>query len=473
MNIYEVSEIASWIFLIYGVIICSGYTVAAVFSFLEIRDYKRKNNFQAEFALLQSSNLPNISILAPAFNEEANIVENVRSLLTLNYPSYEIVIINDGSSDGTLKELLETFDMEIQEFQYHAFIPSKKVRNVYKSKNKSFKSLTVIDKENGGKADALNTGINVCENEIICCIDVDCILENDALLKLVKPFLNNTSKVIASGGIIRVANSCKIEDGKILDIRLPNTFLARAQIIEYFRAFLMGRMAWSRLDGLLLISGAFGMFDKDTVIKVGGYNTTTVGEDMELLVRMRKEMREKDIPYSVGFVPDPLCWTEVPQKWKILHRQRNRWTRGTAETLWLHKKMLFNPKYGVLGLLSTPYWFFFEWLAPLIEFVGFLYLLFLIIFSNLDWGVYFIFFLVVYSFAILFSITSLFFEEFSFQQYKKPKYILRLLGTILLEPILYHPFVMWASVKGNWDLINGKKSWGTMKRTGLSTKFKS
>ena len=176
MNIYEVSEIASWIFLIYGVIICSGYTVAAVFSFLEIRDYKRKNNFQAEFALLQSSNLPNISILAPAFNEEANIVENVRSLLTLNYPSYEIVIINDGSSDDTLKELLETFDMEIQEFQYHAFIPSKKVRNVYKSKNKSFKSLTVVDKENGGKADALNTGINVCENEIICCIDVDCIL---------------------------------------------------------------------------------------------------------------------------------------------------------------------------------------------------------------------------------------------------------------------------------------------------------
>ena len=473
MNIYQISEIASWLFLFYGIIICSGYTVAAIFSFLEIRDYKRKNNFQAEFALLQSSSLPSISILAPAFNEEANVVENVRSLLTLNYPSYEIVIINDGSKDDTLDTLLNTFNMQKEEFLYHPFIPSKAVKGVYKSKNETYKNLTVIDKENGGKADALNTGINVCDNEIICCIDVDCILENDALLKLVKPFLNNTKKVIASGGIIRVANSCVIEDGRILDIKLPDTFLARAQIIEYFRAFLMGRMAWSRLDGLLLISGAFGMFDKDTVIKAGGYNPDTVGEDMELLVRMRKEMREKKIPYSVGFVPNPLCWTEVPQKWKVLHRQRNRWSRGTAETLWLHKKMLFNPKYGVLGLLSTPYWFFFEWLAPLIEFLGFLYLIFLVVFSDLNWWVYLIFFMVVYSFAILFSITSLFFEEFSFQQYKKPKYILRLLGTILLEPLFYHPFIMWASVKGNWDLINGKKSWGAMSRTGLGRKEKN
>ncbi|CAL65818.1 glycosyltransferase family 2 protein [Christiangramia forsetii] len=473
MNIYQISEIASWLFLFYGIIICSGYTIAAIFSFLEIRDYKRKNNFQAEFALLQSSSLPSISILAPAFNEEANVVENVRSLLTLNYPSYEIVIINDGSKDGTLEALLTTFDMQKQEFLYHPFIPSKEVKGVYKSKNEAYKNLTVIDKENGGKADALNTGINVCDNEIICCIDVDCILENDALLKLVKPFLNNTKKVIASGGIIRVANSCVIEDGRILDIKLPDTFLARAQIIEYFRAFLMGRMAWSRLDGLLLISGAFGMFDKDTVIKVGGYNPDTVGEDMELLVRMRKKMRENNIPYTVGFVPNPLCWTEVPQNWKVLHRQRNRWTRGTAETLWLHKKMLFNPKYGVLGILSTPYWFFFEWLAPLIEFLGFLYLTFLIIFSGLNWWVYLIFFMVVYSFAILFSITSLFFEEFSFQQYKKPKYIIRLLGTILLEPLIYHPFIMWASVKGNWDLLNGKKSWGAMSRTGLSSKDKT
>jgi cellulose synthase/poly-beta-1,6-N-acetylglucosamine synthase-like glycosyltransferase len=467
LNIYQIAEIASWLFLFYGIIISLGYSFAAIFSFLEIRDYKRKHNFQAEFTLLQSSSLPSISVLAPAYNEEANVVENVRSLLTLNYPSYEIVIINDGSKDGTLQQLIQTFDLEEKDFKYYQFISTQKVRAVYKSRNKAYKNLKIIDKENGGKADALNTGINLCDHEITCCIDVDCILESDALMKLVKPFLNNTKKVIASGGIIRVANSCIIEDGRIIDVKLPDTFLARAQIIEYFRAFLMGRMAWSRLDGLLLISGAFGMFDKETVIKVGGYNPDTVGEDMELLVRMRRKMREEKISYNVGFVPDPLCWTEVPQKWHILHRQRNRWTRGTAETLWIHRKMLFNPKYKVLGMLSTPYWFFFEWLAPLIEFIGILYVIYLLIFSTLNPLVYLIFFAVVYSFAILFSITALFFEEFSFQQYKKPKYIIKLIGAILIEPLVYHPFIMWASVKGNWDLYKGKKNWGTMQRTGL------
>jgi cellulose synthase/poly-beta-1,6-N-acetylglucosamine synthase-like glycosyltransferase len=245
--------------------------------------------------------------------------------------------------------------------------------------------------------------------------------------------------------------------------------VARAQIVEYFRAFLMGRMAWSRLDGLLLISGAFGMFDRNLVLEVGGYNTNTVGEDMELLVRMRRTMRAKNVDYTVGFIPDPLCWTEVPQTWKILHRQRNRWTRGTAETLWLHRKILFSPKYGVLGLLSTPYWLFFEWLAPVIEFLGILFMISLIFVPGMDRNILLLFFAAVYFFSILFSITSVLFEELSFQQYKKPKYILSLLLTVLLEPLLYHPFVMWAAVKGNFDLVRGKKSWGTMSRSGLGT----
>lgn len=472
MSIHQITEIASWLFLFYSIILSLGYSFAAVFSFLEIRNYKRKYNFQGEFTLLQSSNLPSISILAPAFNEEANVVENVKSLLTLNYPSYEIVVINDGSIDKTLAVLIETFDLTKKKLNYFPFVSTNDVRGVYCSRNSSYKKLKVIDKVNGGKADALNTGINLCDFDITCCIDVDCILERDALLKLVKPFLNNTKKVIASGGIIRVANSCIIEDGRILDVKLPESFIARAQIIEYFRAFLMGRMAWSKLDGLLLISGAFGMFDKETVIKVGGYNSKTVGEDMELLVRMRRKMKEENIEYIIGFVPDPLCWTEVPQKWRILHRQRNRWTRGTAETLWIHRRMLFNPKYKVLGLLSTPYWFFFEWLAPIIEFMGILYVIYLFLFSNINLIISLIFLSVVYSFAVLFSVTALFFEEISFQQYKKPKYMIRLLGTILLEPLIYHPFITWAAIKGNWDLFIGKKSWGTMGRTGLANPSK-
>lgn len=473
MELYQIVEIANWLFLIFGIVICLGYTLAAIFSFLEIRDYKRRIRFQTETPLLQSSDLPSVSILAPAFNEETNVTENVRSLLNLNYPNFEIVIINDGSKDRTLEKLIKKYDLEPDKFYYHQFVPTKEVRGVYRSKNKSFKNLKVIDKENGGKADALNAGINCADHEIICCIDVDCVLQQDALLKLIKPFLDSEEKVIASGGIIRVANNCIIEDGRLVDIKLPDTFLARAQIIEYFRAFLMGRMAWSHLDGLLLISGAFGMFDKETVIEAGGYDASTVGEDMELLVRMRRMMREQKQKYRVGFVPDPLCWTEVPQSWKILHRQRNRWTRGTAETLYIHRKMLFNPKYKVLGMLSVPYWLFFEWMAPLIEFLGIFYVLFLLFFSGIDPIVYLIFFITVYSFAVLFSITALFFEEYSFQQYKKPKYILKLLATIIVEPLFFHPFVMFAAVKGNIDLLRGKKKWGTMQRTGLNRQEQS
>lgn len=464
----QFTEIASWFFLIYGSVIISGYLFTAIYSLIEIRDYKRRNNFEDDIALLQSLNLPAISILAPAFNEGLNIVENVRSLLTINYPSFEIVIINDGSSDNSMELLFAEYDLEKKDILYHNFVKTKDIKGIYKSKNKAFKNLTVVDKENGGKADALNTGINICQNSVICCIDVDCILENDAMLKLIKPFLNNGNKVIASGGVIRVANSCVIEDGRIIEVKLPNSFVARVQVLEYFRAFLMGRMAWSRVDGLLLISGAFGMFDKQIVIEAGGYNVNTVGEDMELLVRMRRMMQERNVPYTVGFVPDPLCWTEVPQTWKVLQRQRNRWTRGTAETLWIHKKMMFNPKYKILGMLSTPFWFFFEWLAPLIEFTGILFFIFLFIFGQVSWQIFLTFFLAVYSFALLFSVTALFFEEYSFQQYKKPSYIFRLIGTAMLEPLIYHPVIMWSAVMGNFDLLRGKNSWGVMSRAGLS-----
>jgi len=470
INFHQLIDIASWLFLAYGMIMSLGYIFSSIFSLIELRDYKRKYNFKNEVGLLQSAHMPKISVLAPAYNEEANVIENVKSLLTLDYPSFEIMVINDGSTDDTLKRLINNFDLYLDEAIHFKHVPSKNIKGIYKSRNKAYKNLKIVDKVNGGKADALNSGINCCSHDIICCIDVDCVLERDALLKLIKPFLNNTKKVIASGGIIRVANSCIIEDGRITEVRLPDSFIARAQILEYFRAFLMGRMAWSRVDGLLLISGAFGMFDKATVIEAGGYNPNTVGEDMELLVRMRRIMREKKIPYTVGFVPDPLCWTEVPQTWNVLYRQRNRWTRGTVETLNIHKKMLFNPRYGVLGLLSTPYWMFFEWFAPIIEFLGILFFIFLLAFGQVNWIVFLIFFGVVYSFSILFSITALFFEEFSFQQYKKPEYMVRLLYTAMLEPLIYHPFVMWSAIRGNLDLVLGKKSWGKMTRTGLGKK---
>ncbi|MBW2960505.1 glycosyltransferase family 2 protein [Mesonia aestuariivivens] len=469
INVDLLFSIFSWLFILYSVIVYVGYLLASFFSFLELRDYKQNNAIENEVPLLKTSNLPAISILAPAYNESVTIIENVRSLLTLNYSAFEIIIINDGSTDDSLEKLITTFQLKLDTSPRYNFMHTAKVRAVYKSKLSSFASLVVIDKENGGKADALNAGVNLAKHHLVCCIDVDCVLEQDALVKLVKPFLNATKrKVIAAGGVIRIANSCVIEDGKLVKVELPKSFIARAQLLEYFRAFLMGRMAWSRIDGLLIISGAFGMFDKNLVIEAGGYNTDTVGEDMELLVRMRKMMIKQKIPYEVGFIPNPLCWTEVPEDLTILSKQRNRWARGCAETLWIHRRMLFNPYYKTLGLLSTPYWFFFEWLAPLIEFIGILFFLYLIFTEQVNWMYSISFFIVIYFLSVLFSITAIFFEEYSFQQYKNVKDIFKLILASFLEPLCYHPLVMWYSVRGNIDLFSRKKGWGKMTRKGFT-----
>ena len=383
-------------FFTYGIFIYSAvlflfYIIISFYSTAEITKYLRLNRF-ADFRVpAASEHLPGISVIAPAYNESANIVENVRSLLSIHYNTLELIIVNDGSKDNSLQKLVEAYDLYKADVFIIERIQTQKVKGVYKSHNPVFKKLIVVDKENGGKSDALNVGINIASHNYFVCLDVDCVLEQDALLKMIKPFLEETGgRVIASGGVIRIANDCKIENGRLVEVKLPKRFLPRMQTLEYIRSFLLGRMAWSRLNGLLLISGAFGAFDKEIVIKCGGYSVNTVGEDMELIVRMRRYMVENKLRYKVTYIPDPLCWTEAPASYKILGRQRNRWTRGTIETLRTHKKMFFNPNYGILGMLSYPYWFFFELLAPLIEFTGVVYFIFCAMMGTVYWSSFFI-----------------------------------------------------------------------------------
>ncbi|MEQ1625660.1 MAG: glycosyltransferase family 2 protein, partial [Sediminibacterium sp.] len=338
------------IIFLYSLLLLSSYVFLGLYSIGETRKYLHRNRFTDYRLLASSVHAPTVSIIAPAYNEAKTIVENVRSLLSIFYTNLEVIIVNDGSKDNSLELLIKAFDLEKMDLYIDEKIITKNVRGVYKSRNSIHNKLIVVDKENGGKADALNVGINISSKNYLVCIDVDCILEQDALLKMVKPFMEqSTKKIIATGGVIRVANSCVIENGRLLKVRLAEDYLARMQILEYIRAFILGRMAWSRLNGLMLISGAFGAFDKEIVIACGGYNHNTVGEDMELVVRMRRYMEEKKEDYIVKYIPDPLCWTEVPANHTILGRQRNRWIRGTFETLKFHRIMFFNPNYRVLG----------------------------------------------------------------------------------------------------------------------------
>jgi len=455
--------------IVYAICIALFYIFLAIVSVFVLRNYLRRNSFVNYEMILSSPFAPSISIIAPAYNEEKTIIDNIRALLSLFYHDFEVIIVNDGSTDQSLERVIEAYDLEMVDFAVNYQIPTQQVRGVYKSRNKSFSNLIVVDKENGGKADALNSGINISNNDYFVSIDVDSIISSDALLKLAKPFLEEKEKrIIATGGVIRIANSCVINGGQLDMIRLPKEFLARFQVLEYTRAFLMGRMAWSRMNGLLLISGALGLFDKEIAVKCGGYYAPTVGEDMELVVRMRRFMSEEDKKYKVAYVPDPLCWTEVPTTLNVLGRQRNRWIRGTIDTLRIHRKLFFNPRYGLMGMLSYPYWFFFEWLAPLVEIVGILYFLIIAILGSPSWPFFFIMLGFVYFYAVTYSTYAILYEELTFHKYERKWDVLRLFLYAWLEPIIYHPLILWWAIRGNFDyFIAGKKGWGRMERKGF------
>lgn len=471
---YEITEfIDLYIVLIlaYAILIMSSYLILAHLSTKELRSYLKRNSFIDYEVLLSSEFAPKLSLIAPAYNEGFTIEENVKSLLSLNYNNYQVIVVNDGSKDNSMEILTKTYDLVLTDLEIDAKIETKEIKGVYKSRNAAYKKLIVVDKENGGKADALNVGLNIAEYPYVVCIDVDCILDKDSLLKLAKPFLESHEKrIIATGGVVRIANQCVIKNGRLIEVNVPNVMLSRVQVLEYLRAFLLGRMAWGRLDGLLLISGAFGAFDKEIALLAGGYSTKTVGEDMELIVRMRRYMLERKLSYTVSYIPDPLCWTEAPEDFKIFKKQRSRWMRGTIETLSIHRKMFLNPKYKLLGMLSVPYWTFFEFLAPAIEFIGLVITILFIIFGLINWHFFFLLALFVYTFAILFSVIALFSEEKTYHKYPKQTDFFKLLMAAFIEPLYFHPLAVYAALVGYKEKIMGTKGWGEMTRKGFTKK---
>ncbi|NJB69828.1 cellulose synthase/poly-beta-1,6-N-acetylglucosamine synthase-like glycosyltransferase [Saonia flava] len=458
------------VFFVFTVVLFALFTFMGYLSTRNSIHYRNKNSFGDLSKIMASPIAPSITIIAPAYNEEATIVENIRSLLSLQYVNYEVMVVNDGSKDDTLQKMIESYDLVQVDHDIDPNIKSKPIRGVYKSKRLSFSKLIVIDKENGGKSDALNTGIQLSDSKYVGCIDVDCLLMPDALLHVVKSFYERTQKkVIAVGGVIRVANSCKIAGGMLEEIRLPKSWLAKFQLLEYTRSFILGRMAWGRIDSLLIISGAFGFFDREIAVAVGGYDTDTVGEDMEIVFKMRRYMHDQKTPYTIEYIPNSLCWTEVPEDISILINQRDRWARGNLETLFKHKDMFFNSKYGRLGLLSYPYWFFYEWLSPILEFFGLLTVIFFCYLGILNWEFFIAITGTIYVFSIMFSLYAILWDVYSYNEYNKTKDILILMLCSLIEPIIFHPIVVWSAVRGNLKKLFGVDSgWGLQVRKGFA-----
>ncbi len=447
------------------------YMFLAFLSYRAIKKHINTKYFIHDDILAKSNHVIGVSVVAPAFNEGANVVYNVKSLLSLTYPKFEVVIVNDGSTDDTLEKLINEFELVKVDFYYQEKIETKPIRAHYKSTNPLYSKLLVVDKENGkSKADASNAGINSTKYPLFLCTDVDCILKNDTIIKLAKPFMESQKRIIATGAGIRISNSCEVKDGFLVKVHFPSGWYPRFQELEYVRAFLFGRMAWSQINGLLLVSGGLGMFDKEIAIAAGGYWHKSLGEDMELITRMRKHMYDNKLAFAIKYIPESLCWTEVPATKKVLITQRVRWARGLIQTLYLHKNLFFNPKYGKTGFLIFPYFFAFEFLVPILEFLGVIVLIICFIFLNINY-IYFLYLtLAVYLFYLIITVISILLDDRLYKNYANIREIITLLFMAMIEPIFYHPVNVYASLKGYLHFILQKEqSWGNMQRIGFNT----
>lgn len=450
------------------------YCILAGLSYYAIKKSLNTKHFIPNNVIIKSNYIPGVSIVAPAFNEGATVVNNVKSLLSLNYPKFEIVLVNDGSSDDTLQKLIKEFELIKVDFYYQEKIKAAVIRGHYKSTNPLYYKLLVVDKVNAkSKADACNAGINSTKYPLFICTDVDCILKNDTIIKLAKPFIETKKRVIATGAGIRISNSCEVKDGFLVKIHFPKGWLPRFQELEYVRAFLFGRMAWNEINGLLLVSGALGMFDKEIAIAAGGYSHKSLGEDMELVTRMRKYMYDNKLPFSIQYIPESLCWTEVPTTKKVFIRQRVRWARGLAQTLYLHKNIFLNPKYQKTGFLIFPYFFFFEFLIPILEVIGVIVIIisFFILHENYINFLYLS--LTVYLFYIIVTFISILLDDIIYKNYANAKEIIILVMMAIIEPFCYHPINVYASLKGYYHFFRQKElNWGNMERKGFSAQPK-
>jgi cellulose synthase/poly-beta-1,6-N-acetylglucosamine synthase-like glycosyltransferase len=459
----------------YACLITIIYFVLAIFGYFKIIKNKVKYTSKEENTLKTHPEIaPAISVVAPAYNEEVIIIANVQSLLNLDYPNFEVIIVNDGSKDKTLELLIDNFELQEVPYLYIQKVRSKPVKRIFKSKNPLYERLTVVDKENGGtKADAMNAGINVAKYDYFINTDVDCILSKDTLAKIILPVLDSKVRVIAVGATMRMANGCEVKDGQIVKVKAPNRLIPLFQETEYLRSYLLAKMGWSSFNLVPNVSGGFGLFDKNIVIEAGGYDSASHAEDMDMTFRMVAYMCDQKEEYRIEQIADTCCWTEGPPNLKVLGRQRTRWGRGLLQIFVVHRRLMFNPTYGRLGFAVMPYALLFEFMAPIIEAIGIGFLIFLFFTNQINVETFWLMLLFVYMVGATMSLVSISFDVMVKKQYDSYIDYMKLIFLSAFEAILYHPFIVFFSLRGYWQFMTKKNfKWGEMTRQGFSQENK-
>ncbi len=449
-------DLLTWLILGYFFVINTVYLVLLVVSFFSTRKLNKSRDAYEITGLFDSDLYKSVSVLLPVYNEEENIRSTVYSLIQLDFNDFEIIVINDGSTDNTFEILQKEFELFPSERFIPEIVPHKPLKGVYKSN--LFPNLIVLDKENGKKADALNAGVNASRKDVICNVDSDSWLEPDILKKMLRAFVEDETS-IAVGGIVRIANGSVFERGRLKQILSPNSFLGKIQVVEYLRSFLFGRIGWSSVDGLIIISGAFAVFDRTALIETGGYNRESIGEDIEIVVNMHQHFIEKGKPYSMCYLPEPVCWTKVPESWDQLAAQRNRWHRGLADTLFKHKKMIGNPNYGWLGMFSLPFHLFFELLGPILELASYLLFFTLMITGllNAEFAILFILFAVLY--GLILSVGSILLDELTYKPHTRLRDVFSITIHAVFENFGFRQLHFWWRLRGLFDYLRRNKEW--------------
>ena len=424
--------------------------------------HERRYTARARALVDRMASPPLVSVIVPAYNEELTIVESLRALLALEYESREIVVVNDGSSDRTLSVLDESFQLLPAPVAFAQPLATAPLRAIYRSTTEP--RLVVVDKENHGcKADASNAGINAASGGLVLIIDADTVLEPDSVTRAVLPFLEDPT-VVAVGGNIAITNGCRIEEGRITNVALPRNWLARFQIVEYMRAFLLFRLACASKNGVVLIAGAFGMFRRDAVIAVGGYDRTAIGEDFDLTLRLHRHFRARREPVRIAFDPHPLGWTQAPEDWASLKSQRYRWRRGLLQVLWRYRHMIGNPRYGIVGMSVLPYIALFEGLGPLLEITGYVIVPAAALFGLLNWHYWRVMVVVSVLFGITATLLAVLLSDIATRRYMRGRDLVLLLAVVILENCGYRQLISWWGCIGTVQSLSGKGGWGVIKR---------
>ncbi len=409
-----------------------------------------------------------ISIIVPAFNESKTVVDTVKSLLDLDYRLYEIIIVDDGSTDGTAECLVNHFGLARLDRPIRKRIFCRPEEAIYVSYQQKV-PITLIRKQNGGKADALNMGINASEYPYFICMDADSILQADALTNIARPVMEQND-VIACGGLVRIVNDVVIEKGRLIDYRMPRNLLLCLQILEYDRTFLAARLLFDKFNGNLIISGAFGLFQKEMVVCVGGYDAQTIGEDMELVIKLHDFCRANRIPYHIKYAADAVCWSQAPDNLKDLKKQRRRWHIGLFQSLTIHRELLFNPVHGMLSFISFLYFVIYELLSPYIEMLGILSILVAIHYNLINVPYMILFFAIYAVFGGVMSLTAFFSRIYAMHIKLRPKDMLKAILLCLIENIGLRAVLMFTRLTAFVGYRKNKTNWGAMQRREMKHK---